>query len=101
MNNTQITFKDLNKKARKFKAKLMRSKIITLYMLITLILALLICAVLVAMGYTGKESSLVYWVFIIFGSIAALCVYPGIYALIKLPRTIKLFKKIKTYEKTI
>ena len=99
MNNTQITFKDLNKKVRKFKAKLMRGKIITFSMLITLVLALSICAILVAMGYTGKESSLIYWVFIIFGSIAALCVYPGIYALIRLPRTIKLFKKIKAYEK--
>ena len=50
MNNTQITFKDLNKKVRKFKAKLMLGKIISFSMLIILALALLICAILVAMG---------------------------------------------------
>lgn len=99
MNNTQITFKDLNKKVKKFKAKLMLGKIISFSMLIILALALSICAILVAMGYTGEESLLIYWIFIVVGSIAALCVYPGIFALIRLPHTIKLFKRIKTYEK--
>lgn len=99
MKKTEITNKELNKKTRQFKAKLMRRKIITLSMLITLAVMLIICAILVAMGYTGEESSLIYWMFIICGSVAAVCVYPGIYALIRLPYIIKLFKRVKEYEK--
>ena len=64
-------------------------------MLVTLAAMLLICAILVAMGYTGEESLLIYWLYIVLGSVAFLCVYPGLYALIRLPRIIKLFKRIK------
>ena len=100
MKITEITSKELNKKVRKFKAKIMRGKIMAVSMLITLAVMLIICAILVAMGFTGEESLFIYWLYIVLGSVAALCVYPGLYALIKLPGIIKLFKRIKEHERT-
>ena len=100
MYKTEITSKELNKKVRKFKAKIMRGKIMAVSMLITLAAMLMICAILVAMGFTGEESLLIYWLYIVFGSTAAVCVYPGLYALIRLPSIIKLFKRIKELERT-
>ncbi|MBQ5885451.1 MAG: hypothetical protein IIW79_03495 [Clostridia bacterium] len=100
MNKTEITSKELNKKVRKFKAKIIRGKIVSVFMLVTLATMLLICAILVAMGFTGEESLLIYWLYIVLGSVAFLCVYPGLYALIRLPRIIKLFKRIKELERT-
>lgn len=98
MKKTEITNKELNKKVKKFKAKLMRGKIIAVSMLTTCAVMLIICAILVAMGYTGEESLFIYWLYIVLGSIATVCVYPGLYALIRLPYIIKLLKKIKEYE---
>ena len=98
MKKTEITEKELNKKVKKFKAKLMSGKAITLSMLITSAVMLIICALLVAMGYTGEESLFIYWLYMILGSIAAVCVYPGLYALIRLRHIIKLFRRIKELE---
>ena len=100
MKITEITSKELNKKVRKFKAKIMRGKIMAVSMLITLAVMLIICAILVAMGFTGEESLFIYWLYIVLGSVAALCVYPGLYALIRLPAIIKLYKRVKEYERT-
>lgn len=99
MKKTEITGKDLNKKVKKFKAKLMHGKIVSVFMLITLAVMLIICALLVAMGFTGEESLFIYWLYIILGGTALVCVYPGIYALIRLPHIIKFLKKIKALER--
>ena len=99
MKKTEITDKELNKKVKKFKAKLLRGKTIAFSMLITLAIMELICAILVAMGFTGEESLFIYWLYVVLGSIAAICVYPGLYALIRLRYIIKLFKQVKYYEK--
>jgi len=99
MRKTEITDKELNKKVKKFKAKLLRGKTIAFSMLITLAIMLLSCAILVAMGFTGEESLFIHWLYIILGSIAAICVYPGLYALIRFRYIIKLLKQVKYYEK--
>ena len=99
MKRTEITVKELNKKVKKFKAKLMRGKIIAVSMLITCAVMLAICAILVAVGITGEENVFTYSLYIVLGSTAAVCVYPGLYALIRLRYIRKFFKRIKEYER--
>lgn len=96
----EITEAELNKKVKEYKAKLVRGKSIALAMLIICAVALLICAVLVAMGITGEESVFTYSLYLILGILAAVCLYPGLYALIRLPYILKLFKKVKELERT-
>ena len=96
----EITEAELNKKVKEYKAKLVRGKSIALAMLIICAVALLICAVLVAMGITGEESVFTYSLYLILGILAVVCLYPGLYALIRLPYILKLFKKVKELERT-
>lgn len=102
MRKTEITDKELNKKVKKFKAKLLRGKTIAFSMLATYVVIYLIGHVLLAMGFTeetAESSRFIYWLYMVLGSIAFVSVYPGLYALIRLPYIIKLFKQVKYYEK--
>ena len=99
MKKTEITDKELNKKVKKIKTKLMRGKIIAVSMLSTFVIMYIIFGILDAMGFTGEESRFIHTLCMVLGFIAVLCVYPGLYALIRLPYIIKLFKKIKEYER--
>ena len=99
MRRTEITSKELNKKVKKFKTKLVRGKIIALSMLITCVVMLLICAILVAMGITGEENVFTYSTYMVCGLTAVVCLYPGLYALIRLRYILKFLKKVKEYER--
>lgn len=102
MRKTEITDKELNKKVKKFKAKLLRGKTIAFSMLITYVVIYLIGHVLLAMGITEEaveSSRFGYWLWMVLGFIALVSVYPGLYALIRLPHIIKLFKQVKRLEK--
>jgi len=95
---TEITGKELNKKVKNFKAKLMRGKTIAFSMLITYGIIFVIGWILKIMGFTGEESGFMYWLFMVLGLIAFVCVYPGLYALIRLKHIIKLLKNVKELE---
>jgi len=98
MKKTEITEKELKNKVKKFKAKLMRGKAIAFSMLVTYGVIFIIGWILKIVGFTGEESGFMYWLFMVIGLIAFVCVYPGLYALIRLKHIIKLFKRIKELE---
>ena len=100
MKKTEITEKELNKKVKKFKAKLMRGKAIAFSMLITYGIIFIIGWILKIMGFTGEESGFMYSLYMVLGFIAFVCVYPGLYALIRLKHIIKLFRRVKQLEST-
>ena len=95
MKKTEITSEELHKKVKKLKNKLMIGKAIATSMLIILVIIIIIFTILNSIGYTDTDSILIK----IMAGIILVCFYPALYALIRLPYTIKLFKKIKEYEK--
>ena len=99
MKKTEITEKELNKKVKKFKAKLMRGKAIAFSMLITYGIIFIIGWILKFMGFTGEESGFMYSLYMVLGLIAFVFVYPGLYALIRLKHIIKLFRRVKELER--
>lgn len=93
MSKEEISQEELNKKVKKFKNKLMRGKIIGITALILLALGVIISIILDAINVPENSA-----IITILGVIIVVCLYPALFALIRLPATIKFFKRIKYYE---
>jgi len=89
----EISQEELNKMVKKFKNKLIRGKVIGITAIILFAISAMISTILDAI-HVSEDSP----IFIILGIIIVVCVYPALFALIRLPATIKFFKKIKYYE---
>lgn len=93
MSKEEISQEELNKTVKKFKNKLIRGKVICITALVLLVVAAIISTILDALNVS--ENSMIFKILAV---IVVVCVYPGLFALIRLPAYIKLFKKIKYYE---
>lgn len=93
MGKEEISQEELNKMVKKFKNKLIRGKIIAIIMLILLVVSIIVSIILNSLNVS--ENSII---FKILGVIVVVCLYPGLFALIRLPAYLKLFKKLKYYE---
>ena len=93
MEKEEISQEELNKMVKKFKNKLIRWKIIGITALVLFIIAVIISTILNALN-VSEDSAIVT----ILAIIVVVCVYPAIFALIRLPATIKFFKRLKDFE---
>lgn len=89
----KISQEELNKMVKKFKNKLIRGKVICLTALVLFVFTVILSNILAVLGVNENSS-----IMVIFAIIIVLCLYPGLFALIRLPATIKFFKRIKYYE---
>lgn len=93
MSKEEISQEELNKMVKKFKNKLIRGKVIGITALVLFVIVTIISIILDAIN-VSEDSPIVT----ILGIILVVCVYPALFALIRLPSTIKFFKRIKYYE---
>lgn len=89
----KISQKELNKMVKKFKNKLIRGKVIGFAAIILFVILLIITYILIALGVPEDSA-----IMVILALMVVPCVYLGLFALIRLPHTIKFFKRIKYYE---